>query len=80
MEPVATPLGPRAMDQLRLNNHTYRDRYFLPRIQDELAGLSDADGRSLRLADGPRRKEGLLRVPVEDGSLCLVCHLPGQRR
>lgn len=80
MEPLQTALSPRAMDQLRLDNHTYRDRYFLPRIQEDLAKVVDAEGRPLRLADGPRRKQGLLRVPVEDGSLCLVCHVPGEKR
>ncbi|MFH1469694.1 MAG: hypothetical protein ABIO70_35235 [Pseudomonadota bacterium] len=78
MDPPTTTLGPRGMDQLRLNNHTFRDRYFLPRIQGELGAIHGADGQGLRLADGPRRKEGLLRVPVEDGSLCMVCHVPGE--
>jgi hypothetical protein len=74
LEPVAVATPPAKLAKLRQNNRDFRDRYTLPRLRSELGAISDADGRRLTLEDGPADKQGLLRVPADDGSLCMVCH------
>lgn len=74
LEPLPVQTSPRRLEALRRSSRAYRDDYYLPRLQHELDTIVDADGDSLELADGPRNKDGLLRVPAEDGTLCLICH------
>ena len=63
----------------RRTNRGYRDEVHLPRVADQLAAL-DPDGRgALTLADGDGEKAGLLRVPADDGTMCLVCHDVGRK-
>ncbi len=80
LEPLPVATGPRKLEELRVSNREYRDRYYLPRLQEELESIRDLDDRPLQLADGPREKDGLLRVPAEDGTLCLICHDLGEAR
>lgn len=70
--PVDTPMA--KLEKLRKNNRSFRDEYTLPRLRAELGTITDADGTTLTLMDGPAEKQGLLRVPADDGSLCMVCH------
>jgi len=74
LEPLPVDTTPRRMDKLRDSNRRYRDEYYLPRLRQELATVVDFEGNPLDLGDGPRNKDGLLRVPAEDGTLCLICH------
>ena len=74
LEPLPTGTAPAKLDDLRRANREYRDEYYLPRLHEELTSIRDVDGNPLDLQDGPRTKEGLLRVPAEDGTLCLICH------
>jgi hypothetical protein len=74
LEPLPTGTAPAKLDGLRRSNRDYRDTYYLPRLHDELSQIRDVDGKALDLQDGPRSKDGLLRVPAEDGTLCLICH------
>ena len=77
LEPLPVATNPRKLEELRVSNRDYRDSYYLPRLQAELETIHDVDGKPLALADGPREKDGLLRVPAEDGTLCLICHEMG---
>jgi len=70
--PVDTP--PAKLARLRKNNRAFRDDYTLPRLRAELGTITDADGTTLTLMDGPAEKGGLLRVPADNGDLCMVCH------
>ena len=70
--PVDTP--PAKLERLRKNNRAFRDEYTLPRLRADLGTITDADGTTLTLMDGPAEKGGLLRVPADNGDLCLVCH------
>jgi hypothetical protein len=74
LEPVRTPTSPAKLERLRDANRAFRDSYTLPRLRGELSAIQDADGQQLTLDDGPAEKQGLLRLPAEDGSLCLICH------
>ncbi len=74
LEPLPGSTSPHRMDKLRKSNRKYRDEYYLPRLRQELAEVVDFEGEPLDLGDGPRNKDGLLRVPAEDGTLCLICH------
>ncbi len=74
LEPIAVATPPAKLERLRTNNRAYRDDYYLPRLREQLGSITDADGDFLKLEDGPAEKQGLLRVPAEDGSLCLICH------
>jgi len=81
LEPLPVETSPARQEALRRANRAYRDDYYLPRLREELAAVVDYEGRALVLGDGPRNKDGLLRVPAEDGTLCLICHdLSGERR
>ena len=74
LEPLPTTTSPEQLEKLRRANREYRDTYYLPRLHAELERIRDVDGQPLDLQDGPRNKDGLLRVPAEDGTLCLICH------
>ncbi len=74
LEPLPVATSPAKLEDLRISNREYRDDYYLPRLRADLETIHDVDGQPLALADGPREKDGLLRVPAEDGTLCLICH------
>jgi hypothetical protein len=74
MVALSTATSTARMEKLRESNREYRDEYYLPRLRSDLSKIRDRDDRPLDLQDGPSNKGGLLRVPAEDGSLCLVCH------
>ena len=74
LDPFPLSTSPARLEALRKANRAYRDRYYLPRLRHELERIVDVDGQPLLLADGPRNKDGLLRVPAEDGAMCLICH------
>jgi hypothetical protein len=74
LEPIPVDTPPAKLERLRKNNRAFRDDFTLPRLRSELEAITDADGGTLSLEDGPADKQGLLRVPADDGSLCLVCH------
>ncbi len=74
LDPLPTDTSPTVLDGLRESNRAYRNDYYLPRLRDELSAITDVDGQTLVLQDGEREKDGLLRVPADDGSLCLICH------
>jgi hypothetical protein len=74
LDPLPIGVSPAKLAAMRESNRAYRDDYSLPRLRAELEGIVDDAGNQLRLEDGPRSKGGLLRIPADDGSLCLICH------
>jgi len=80
LEPLPVATSPEALETMRQASREYRDSYYLPRLREELGQIVDDTGYHLTLTDGPRNKDGLLRVPAEDGTLCLICHDMGNGR